>query len=91
MFREDIHLTFALRELHVGWIARYEEGDQRDVLAIQVALLITARMCIGASEGASGSAALHRAAPPHSPSALLASGLVTYARHVMRNAIAEMM
>jgi hypothetical protein len=48
-------------------------------------LRITARMCIGASEGASGSAALRRAAPPHSPSALLASGLVTYARHVMRN------
>jgi hypothetical protein len=30
-------------------------------------LPITARMCIGASEGASGSAALRRAAPPHGP------------------------
>jgi prevent-host-death family protein len=28
-------------------------------------------MCIGASEGASGYAALQRAAPPHSPSALV--------------------
>jgi hypothetical protein len=46
---------------------------------------ITARMCIGASEGASGFAALGRAAPPHNPSALLASGLVTYARYVMRH------
>ena len=35
---------------------------------------ITARMCIGASEGASGYAALRRAAPPHGPSAPLASG-----------------
>ena len=42
-------------------------------------------MCIGASEGASGSAALHRAAAPHSPSSLLASGLVKYAQHVMQN------
>jgi len=31
-------------------------------------------MCIGASEGASGCAALRRAAPPHGPSAWLASG-----------------
>ena len=52
-----------------------------------MALLITARMCIGAQEGASGSAALQRAAPPHGPSALLASGPVTYVRYVMRNAI----
>jgi len=42
-------------------------------------------MCIGAQEGASGSAALQRAAPPHGPSALLASGPVTYVRYVMRN------
>ena len=35
---------------------------------------ITARMCIGASEGASGSAALRRAAPPHGPSPWLGSG-----------------
>jgi hypothetical protein len=48
-------------------------------------LQITARMCIAASEGGSGSAALRRAAPPHSPSALLASGLVTYARYVIGN------
>jgi len=54
-----------------------------------MALLITARMCIAASEGASGFAALRRAAPPHSPSALLASGLVTYARYVMQNAMTE--
>ena len=37
-------------------------------------LRITARMCIGASEGASGYAALRRAAPPHGPSAPSASG-----------------
>jgi hypothetical protein len=39
-----------------------------------MALLITARMCIAASEGGSGSAALRRAAPPHSPSALYGLG-----------------
>jgi hypothetical protein len=31
-------------------------------------------MCIGAQEGASGSAALRRAAPPHGPSPWLGSG-----------------
>jgi hypothetical protein len=41
---------------------------------------ITARMCIGASEGASGSAALRRAAPPHGPSPWLGSG----SRHIRR-------
>jgi len=46
-------------------------------------------MCFGAWEGASGCAALRRAAPPHSPSALLASGLVTYVQHVMRNAVSS--
>ena len=71
------------------WLARYWAGDRNKLSAILMALLITARMCIGASEGASGFAALQRAAPPHSPSALLASGLVTYAQHVMRNAMAE--
>ena len=39
-----------------------------------MALRITARMCIGASEGASGYAALRRAAPPHGPSPWLGSG-----------------
>jgi hypothetical protein len=39
-----------------------------------MALRITARRRIGASEGASGCAALRRTAPPHGPSALLASG-----------------
>ena len=87
MSRAKAFLSFALRKLYVRWIARYEDGDRHDVLAIQMALLITARMCFGASEGASGFAALRRAAPPHSPSALLASGLVTYAQHVMKNAM----
>jgi putative transposase len=35
---------------------------------------ITVRMCIGASEGASGCAALRRAAPPHGPSPWSAAG-----------------
>ncbi len=70
---------------YVRWIARYWEGEQEHLSATHMALRITARMCIGASEGASGFAALQRAAAPHSPSALLASGLVTYARHVMRH------
>ena len=60
-------------------------GRATTLVRNHMALRITARMCIGASEGASGFAALRRAAPPHSPSALLASGLVTYARHVMRH------
>jgi len=89
IFRVTFLLGFARRELYAKWIARYWDGDRQDLLAILMALRITARMCIGASEGASGSAALRRAAPPHSPSALLASGLVTYARHVMQNAIME--
>ena len=41
---------------------------------VMAQLRITARMCIGASEGASGYAALRRAAPPHGPSPWLGSG-----------------
>jgi hypothetical protein len=41
-------------------------------------LPITARMCIGASEGASGSAALRRAAPPHRPLALVGLGAASH-------------
>jgi len=89
VFRVTFLLGFARRELYARWIARYWEGDRQDLLAILMALRITARMCIGASEGASGFAALRRAASPHSPSSLLASGLVTYVRHVMGHCVLE--
>jgi hypothetical protein len=39
---------------------------------------ITARMCIGASEGASGSAALGRAAPPHRPLGSVSLGAASH-------------
>jgi len=41
-------------------------------------LRITARMCIGASEGASGSSALRRASSPHRPLALVRLGAASH-------------
>ena len=83
-----LHLIPGLRDSSIGVGSRARKKPQSYLWSSSVmALLITARMCIGASEGASGFAALRRAAPPHSPSALLASGLVTYARYVMQNAM----
>jgi hypothetical protein len=65
------------------------EEEERTETTPKTQRPITARRRIGAWEGASGCAALRRAAPPHSPSALLAMGLVTYARYVMRHCVFE--
>jgi hypothetical protein len=84
LVRGPMAWTLMCRRLRVNEIST--PGDQRDRrssdharswcqgLCPELALRITARMYIGALEGASGYAALRRAAPPHGPSPWLGSG-----------------